>query len=103
MDENIRNLAAQLARDLTDDGKLIEAGWMTYRYLVMQAAAPQIQIDECRMAFFAGAQHLFGSILALVSEGGRDATPKDLERMSQIDAELKAFVAVFSAKHGLGL
>jgi hypothetical protein len=99
-DPRIRKLADDLAKKLTDEGKLIEAGWVTYDRLVLSPEAPQIQRDECRMAFFAGAQHLFGSILGIL-EPGADPTAKDLERMSQIDVELRTFIAIFSAKHGL--
>ena len=97
----IRALADALARKLTDEGKLIEAGWATYQHLVLSPNAPQIQIDECRLAFFGGAQHLFGSIMGLL-EPGTEATEKDLERLTQIQSELQAFIVIFSAKHGLG-
>jgi len=93
-------LADALAKKLTDEGKLVEAGWSGYRYLVMSQTAPQIQVDECRMAFFAGAQHLLGSIMQFL-DPGTEPTEKDLERMNQIDSELRAFLAVFKAKHGI--
>ena len=96
----IRDLADSLAKRLTHEGKLIEAGWIGYDKLVLSPNAPQIQRDECRMAFFAGAQHLFGSIMSIL-EPDAEPTPADLERMSQIDAELRGFLAVFKAKHGI--
>jgi hypothetical protein len=100
-DPKIRELADSLARRLIDEGKLIEAGWIGYEKLVMNPAAPQIQRDECRIAFFAGAQHLFGSIMQML-EPDAEPTPSDLARMNSIHAELKAFITVFSAKHGIG-
>jgi hypothetical protein len=96
----IRELADSLAKRLTHEGKLIEAGWIGYNHLALSKDAPQIQRDECRMAFFAGAQHLFGSMLGILEED-RDPTPADLERMSQINAELEAFLVTFKAKHGI--
>lgn len=99
-DPKIRAFANAVAQRLTDEGKLIEAGWVGYQHLVLSPSAPQIQIDECRMAFFCGAQHLFGSIIGMLDPGA-DPTTADLQRMSQIDAELRAFIAIFSAKHGL--
>jgi hypothetical protein len=96
----IRELADSLAKRLVHEGKLIEAGWIGYNHLVLSKDAPQVQRDECRMAFFAGAQHLFGSMLGILEED-RDPTPADLERMSQINAELESFLVTFKAKHGL--
>ncbi len=98
--EDVRNLVDELSKKLVDSGELIEAGWIGYRHLVMSENAPQIQIDECRMAFFAGAQHLFASIMSIL-EPGSEPTEKDLDRMTQIDSELKSFLAVFRAKHGV--
>ena len=99
-DPRIRELADSLAKQLTHEGKLIEAGWIVYDKLVLSPNAPQIQRDECRMAFFSGAQHLFGSIMSIMEEDA-EPTPADLERMSQIQAELENFLVMFKAKHGL--
>lgn len=96
----LRELVDSLTKQLTHQGKLIEAGWLSYDRLVLSPDAPQIQRDECRMAFFCGAQHLFGSLMSIL-EPDADPTPADLERMSQIHAELEAFLATFKAKHGL--
>jgi hypothetical protein len=51
-----------------------------------------------RMAFFAGAQHLFGTIMTVL-EPGDEPTPKDLQRMDLIHLELDAFIKDFSLKH----
>lgn len=80
----------KLAQGLTDQGKLIEAGWISLRIAAIPADAGQTQLDSMRDAFFAGAQHLFGSIMAILDpEDG--PTEADLMRMSQIAAELEEF------------
>lgn len=81
-----------LTKALVDQGKLVEAGWLAYLHKVMPKSASEIQIEETRRGFFAGAQHLFGSIITML-ETGSEPTEKDLLRMDQIDAELKAYVA----------
>ncbi len=85
-----REMVERITRELTDQGKLIELGWQLLRIMVVPANAPQAQIDEMRMAFFAGAQHLYGSIMTML-EPGEDPTKADLSRMHQIDAELEEF------------
>ena len=80
-----------ICRALVDRGNLIEAGFQMLRYSSIDASAPQIQVDEMRMAFFAGAQHLYASILSIL-EPGQEATAKDLERMTVIATELDKFV-----------
>jgi hypothetical protein len=80
-----------LCRELTNKGKLIEAGWLSFKAIVVPANAPAVQINEMRKAFFIGAQHLFASIISIM-ESGTEPTEKDLNRMSQISQELDDFV-----------
>lgn len=85
-----RELLDQICRKLTDEGKLIEAGFMGLR-LSIPDDAPQVQIKEMRYAFFAGAQHLFASIMGIL-EPGAEPTDNDLRRLSLISEELDEFV-----------
>jgi hypothetical protein len=79
-----------VSKKLADAGKLIEGGWNAYRLLVVPLDASPVQIDECRLAFMAGAQHLFSSIMA-VMDPDSEPTEKDLQKMDLIDKELNVF------------
>ena len=96
MTEDLRNLEKRLI----DGGKLIEAGWISLRIAAISPKAGPDQLDEMRMAFFAGAQHLFGSIMQALDEDA-EPTDDDLRRMDQINAELQIFIREFSKQHGL--
>ncbi len=87
----------KLAQLLTDQGKIIEAGWVIYLHKVVPASAGPVQINETRLAFFAGAQHLFASIMTIL-EPGAEPTEKDMQRMDHINNELRAFGASLSAR-----
>mgnify|MGYP003581070750 CR=1 FL=1 len=87
-----RNVVDAITKKLVDDGLLIEAGWRSYQLMVIPEGASKNQLDESRKAFFAGAQHLWGSIFSFLEEGSME-TPNDLRRMDLIDKELKRFVA----------
>lgn len=93
-----RAFLQQLSRDLTDQGKLIEAGWIGLRLAAIPLDAPAVQLDEMRTAFFAGAQHLFGSIMTVMDPGTKP-TEKDVERISSIARELRGFIADFKLRH----
>lgn len=95
-----REVLTKLSQRLTDEGKLIEAGWVGYQLAVISPDAPQVQLDETRMAFWAGAQHLFASIMSLL-EPGEDPTEADLRRMSLINEELGLYLAEYEKRHGL--
>jgi hypothetical protein len=82
---------AALSRQLTDEGKLIAAGWLSFRHLVVHPDAPLDQLHEMRIAFFAGAQHLFASINSIMDEDA-EPTEADLGRMQSISDELDHFV-----------
>lgn len=88
----------RLERELVDKGKLIEAGWIGLRIAAVPLDASAIQLEEMRNAFFAGAQHLFSSIITIL-EPDAEPTEKDLARIDQIDAELRAFIQTFELKN----
>lgn len=81
-----------LTKKFTDEGKLIEAGFQAYRMLAIPPNAPEIQVSECRLAYFFGAQHLFSSLMGVLDEGS-EPTEDDLKRLDLIDTELNTFVA----------
>lgn len=88
----------RLARELTDQGKLIEAGWIGLRIAAIPLNASATQLDDMRNAFFAGAQHLFGSIMT-VMDPDVQPTEKDVERLTSIARELRGFIADFKLRH----
>jgi hypothetical protein len=85
-----RQFLEQLSRRLADEGKLIEAGWVALRIQTIPLDAPAVQLQEMRMAYMAGAQHLFSSIMTIL-EPGQDETEADLTRMDLIHKELETF------------
>jgi hypothetical protein len=83
-------IAAAVSKRLADEGKLIEAGWVILRHMAMARDAPQVQIDEMRLAYMAGAQHVFASIMVTL-DPGEEPTDADLRRLDLIHEELEAF------------
>jgi hypothetical protein len=96
----VKDLVEQLTKEATKNGKLIELGWLGLRHQAVPDNAPQIQIDEMRTAFFAGAHHLFASIMTVL-DPGVEPTSDDLKRMSMIQSELDEFVKQYKLKYGL--
>lgn len=90
----------RLERELVDKGQLIEAGWVGLRLAAIPEDAGKVQPEEMRNAFFAGAQHLFSSIMSILDDD-REPTDADLNRMSLINAELEIFIKDFSKRHAL--
>lgn len=93
MQDAKRKLIEEATRHLIDRGKIIEAGWMTYRSM-MSATAPPIQLRECRLAFYHGCSFLMQAMTHAVSEG-KEATKEDLQRMHKLHSELEAFEEQF--------
>lgn len=75
---------------MTTQTKPIEAGWQSYRSTVLPQDASEIQIRECRQAFYAGAAILFEGLMNALDPGD-DPTEADLGRMAAIQNELDAF------------
>lgn len=93
--------ARELEKHLADQGKIIEGGWAGFRVMAIPDNAPPVQIEEMRNAFFAGAQHLFTSMMSVL-ESGDEPTEADMRRISLIDVELTQFLATFMRKNGIG-
>lgn len=98
MKEDIKKLALQITKDLSAQGKLIEGGFAGFRLMAMHKDSPQIQVDEMRMAFFAGAAHLFSCIMAVL-DPDEDPTDNDMDRLALIHKELDDFICAFEEKH----
>lgn len=97
--KQIHEVTDKLTKELVDQGRLIEAGWVSLRKFAIPKNASEEQLREMRMAFFAGAQHLWGAVNSIM-EAGDEPTVADLQRMSKINDELEQFVAALKAKLG---
>lgn len=82
-------------KHLIAEGKLIAAGFESFRIMVIPPNAPKAQVEEMRMAFFGGAQHLFASIMNTL-DAGEEPSDADMKRLDDIHAELDGFIADFA-------
>lgn len=89
----------RLTRELTDAGKLVEAGWIGLRIACDLHDAPKDQLEQMRECFFAGAQHIFHSITGGLLDPDAEPTDADLRRMDRIDHELRRFLDDFVLRH----
>jgi len=80
----------RLTKELTDKGLLIEAGYAAFRLYCIPLHASKDQLEDMRIAFFAGAQHLYGSIMTVLDPGD-EPSDADLNRMRVIHDELEVF------------
>ncbi len=93
-----RDQLEKLHHTLIDSGKLIEAGFVSLRIACIDPTSPDVQVNEMRMAFFAGAQHVFSTLMITLDEG-EEPTERDLNRMSLIEAELQKFIQEFESRN----
>jgi hypothetical protein len=101
-DAMLRAAVVSASKRATAEGLLIEVGWLSLRLMTMPDDPDPVRLEECRMAFFAGAQHVFGSLLTIMDED-REPTDADLAKMGQISDELDRFIVDFKRKHGIDL
>lgn len=92
----------RLSKELIDKGLLIEAGFTTLRAMAGAPDAPKEQIEEMRMAFFAGAQHVFATIMSTMDPGD-EPTEDDMTRLDKIHDELQRFIDEYKRKHGVAI
>lgn len=80
----------RLTRELADEGKLIEAGWVSLRLAAISPNASPAQLTAMRMAYMAGAQHLYASLMTM-TDSAAGPTEADLRKMDLLNAELQAY------------
>jgi hypothetical protein len=83
----IEQAATDLTKELTNKGKLIKAGFAAFASLVIPKDAPPIQLSEMQLAFMAGAEHVWSSMMSMLDPGD-EPTDADLRRMDLIQREL---------------
>lgn len=93
----IEKAAVEVTKEFTDKGKLVEAGFAAFAHFVIAKDAPAIQQQEMRLAFMAGAEHLFSSIMAIM-DPGTEPTDADLRRMDLISTEIDGWRAALSER-----
>jgi hypothetical protein len=96
MDKN--ELVREVTKKLIEEGKLIEAGFVSLKMIALDKNASPAQISDMRTAFFAGAHHVFSSIMTTLDEGA-EPTAADLKHVEMIHKELDKFVKQFKRTH----
>lgn len=77
------------------DQKIIDAAWRSYSEKVLPFNASDIQRQECRRAFYAGASSLFDGILTML-DPGTEPTDADLDKMTAIHSEFEEYAKALS-------
>lgn len=84
--------AEQLTIALIKKGLIIEAGWLSFKTMCMPLSAGEDQIKDMRTSFFAGAHHLFNSLIVSLDEEDSEPTEADMEKMNKVHKELEDFM-----------
>lgn len=88
-----------MEQQLLDEGLLMEAGWVGLRLIINNhvSLSPD-QLELLREAFFAGAVHVFTSVIRGLDQG-EEPTDADMRRMAILDGELRKFDQEFRLKY----
>lgn len=81
----------KLSKEFADKGRLIEVGWLSFRAIAVPPTASEGQVKDLRIAFFAGARHLFDSLMTIF-ESDDEPTETNMRRMALVNEELDALV-----------
>jgi hypothetical protein len=72
--------------------------WASYLADVMPAAAGELQREECKRAFYAGAQAMLSAVFAATDPIDEDECQA---RIAALERELLDYMRVFKAREGL--
>jgi hypothetical protein len=79
----------KVAQHYADRGELVNLGWVAFWTLARGSQFPGIE-RAVHLAYMAGAEHLFQSILSIL-EPGSEATETDCARMEKIQSEIDRY------------
>lgn len=92
MPEITHKMIDDVGRALIERGLIVAAGYEGYKLMCPHAMRSHpVYAEAEQRAFFAGAQHLFASIMNQGLDEGTEPTDADLRRMDNIANELKVF------------
>lgn len=94
----LKELHDQILREFAAKGKVVEGGWRGLSVMWHLNTASVVQQQEMRKAFYAGAQHVFGSIMGLLDPGQGEPTDREMKVLDDIHKELDAFAAEMKAQ-----
>lgn len=77
---------------------MIGEQWASYQLQVVPVEAPQVQREECKRAFYAGAQAMFSEVMTAVASDNDDAIGAAL---IALEREMRDFLRLFKAREGL--
>ena len=82
----------ELMEEYLEAGQPVEAAWVAYCYRYAPEGMPKDQFDDMRETFFAGATFVFSTITDNARQSKGMPTPGQMEYMSEISRELRAYV-----------
>ena len=89
----LKEAAETITRNLSEQGRIIEAGWTGFALMAsIGHRTDPLRAMELRKAFYAGALHLYSSILVILDLGD-EPSEADLRRLDLISKELRDFEA----------
>ncbi len=80
-------LGVELTKKLADEGKLIESGFDMFASLSIPNDASDVQISEMKIAWMAGAEYTWSSMIGMLDPGS-EPTKADLHRLDLIQDEI---------------
>lgn len=99
----IHRVAEILTGRAVDDGQIIALGYAAFiaqSYPNWETMSAD-QRDQLRTAFYAGAQHLHGSIFNMLDPGSDEPSERDMRRMTLIAHELNTFIDELKQRHNI--
>jgi hypothetical protein len=72
--------------------------WASYQADVVPAEAPSVQREECKRAFYAGAQAMFWAVMAATEPDDEDVC---VAQLAAIEREMQDFLRLFKKREGV--
>lgn len=75
------------ARHFASEGRLVEAGWMAFRNLMMPEDATDDELAAARTTFISGAKYLFTAVNQMLDDGPTTKSDEALMRMVALEMD----------------
>lgn len=98
MNRKARRAMKSGTKAATPGPNVIMKCWNEFARKVVPANAPELQVKEMRMAFFAGATALFYELMTTL-DPDEEPTNADMRRLAEINREIDAFATSYMVEN----
>jgi hypothetical protein len=81
----------ELATRLISQHRIVEASWVSFRLYSIPGGLPESEVENLKLAFFAGSTFMFSRLLRMLTDTGYEPKGVVLAQLQRMDREMRDY------------